>query len=162
VKILKGGIVAAILSVLTLGLLSASALALPITTPWTGTGGIELQGGLGGSLCIITVDGFTDGNSIDDASFAGCRGAAGTPTGLFPWPVTWDAALTGGSVDIAAQVTILGVTCLYTGSVPFTYSGGATSGTITLNGTVNRISGGFPCPSSATLRTLSPGITITA
>lgn len=125
-KLIKGGLVAAVLALFALTFASSSALADPIGGPWTGSGSINLDGGLGGSDCAaFSVAGATDGNSIDTATFASCRGAAGTPTALTSWAVSWNARNTGGTIDVRALANVSGLAqCLYSGTVSFTYSAG--------------------------------------
>jgi hypothetical protein len=123
-KLIKGGLLLAALSVVALTF-SSSAMADPIGGAWrsVGNGNIHLDGGLGGSDCTaFAVAGARNGNQITTATFGGCSGAAGTPTALLPWNVTWNAGNTGGTIAVSALANVFGLaSCLYTGSVAFTY-----------------------------------------
>lgn len=145
-KLIKSGLVAAVLALVAVAFTSSSALADPIGRAWTGSGSIFLDGGLGGSRCNIGVSGRTNGNSIDAVSFTNCSGAAGTPRPLVPWAVTWNGTNTGGTINVAALATIFGTSCLYQGAVNFTYA----PRTITIvRTTIRKFSGpAFPCPAT--------------
>lgn len=147
-RLIKGGVVAAMFAAATLMFSASSALADPVGEPYLAEGTIELDGGLGGSVCSAsTIEGYTDGNSVDDLVFAGCSGAAGTPVANnLPWAVSWNG--NSGTVNVDATARVLGiVTCRYQGPVTVTYAAGP-PGTLTLSGRVPLVSGVFPCPST--------------
>jgi hypothetical protein len=146
----QGGLVAAILSLLVLTFGSQSALADPIGGPWIGDGHMIFEDGLGGTECDVTMEGFTDGNSMNAVSFFNCVGALGTPIALPTWNVTWNAFDTGGTITMAFLVNLVGIArCLYVGTVPFAYSFGAFH---ILPGSVAKVSGPmFPCPATKTV-----------
>lgn len=123
-KLVKGGLLIAALSLLALSMVSPSALADPIGRPWTAQGSIRMDWGLGGAVCSAwTVAGGRNGNTITRSVFAGCTGALGTPTALVPWIIPWNAGNSGGTIVVALLANYLGLaSCLYSGPVTFTYA----------------------------------------
>jgi hypothetical protein len=143
-KLLGCGLVAALLSSLALGLGATSALADPIAAPWTATGWMQLDEGLGVTRCTVNLGGAANGNSITSIVFSACTGVLGTPVGLMPaWPVTWNGTNTGGTIAVAKSFLMFGsIFCLGSGSIPFTYS----AGTFTIRSAVMAVVGGPICP----------------
>jgi hypothetical protein len=148
-KLVKGGLVAAVLSLLAMAFTASSAFATnpPIRGAFSATGSIALDGNLGGTSCSVDASG-TD-LTISSIDFYDCSGVAGEPTALPSWTIRWNSDLVSGTITVAALSVVLGSSCLYAGAVPFRYS----AGTLTL-ATVTRlpkISGGIICPSSVSV-----------
>jgi hypothetical protein len=153
-KLITRGLVAASLLLAAMASSSSIALADPIGGPWTGSGSITLDGGLGGSTCTaLSVAGARNGNSITSATFGGCTGVGGTPTALVPWSITWNGTNNGGTILLTDRKRIFGITlCLYQGGVSFTYDG--STKTVIAVETIPLIRGTFPCPSELTVRAI--------
>ena len=142
-KLVKGGLLAAIVSIMLAGLGAQSALADPIGGPWAASGEIFLDNGMGGTECAFSMEGFTDGDQVDDIAFSGCVGTLLTIDALPSWTIDWDPTGTRGTLEMEfLGDMIMIVSCLYRGSVPVEYSGGRLIGT---GGVTYRTSGGFPC-----------------
>lgn len=123
-KSIKRGLLLAALSLAALTLGSSGAVADPIGRPFTGSGSIQFDGGLGGTDCwALTIEG-SDGTAITAVTFAGCTGYLGPATGLVPMAIQWNARNTGGQLAVAYLMNVSGLAwCLYSGSLQFTYNG---------------------------------------
>jgi len=145
-KLLKGGLIAAVLSLLAVAFASSSAFATnpPIRGAFSATGSIALDGGLGGTACSIDASGVD--LTISSIDFYDCDGIAGEPTALPSWTISWNSDLVSGVINVRALSVVLGSSCLYAGAVPFTYN----AGTLLLRTTTRlpKVSGGILCPSS--------------
>lgn len=141
-KLIKGGLLAALVAFCALAFTTASASANLVPARWTGSGWIFLNGGLGGTRCNVALRGTS--TAVTGASFSGCSGIAGQPTPLLSWAID----LASRTITVAALSVVLGGSCLYVGRVAFTEA--LTPGlVITLGPTsVNRNTGGIQCPSS--------------
>lgn len=141
-KLIKGGLLAALVALCAFAFTTASASANLIPARWSGTGWIFLDGGLGGSRCDVALRGTA--TAVSTAAFSRCVGQAGQPTGLMSWAID----LTAGTITVAALSVVLGSSCLYSGAVAFSMA--LTPGLVITLGatTVTKRSGGILCPGS--------------
>jgi hypothetical protein len=129
---IKRILVLASASLLGLALSSSAALADPIGGPWVATGTLVENYYLSGSNCSLGMAGDVDGNSATIVTQTRCNSPIGTPSPQAPWAIAWNASDTGGTMAYAVWRTFPGARCLYTATVPFTYS----LGTLSFSGTV--------------------------
>lgn len=153
---IRRGLLLAALSVVALTLGASSAVAGPISGPFTGSGSIRLDGGLGSSDCSSFTFSGTAGGTDDYLTvvrFASCTGALGTPTALastrLPWAIAWNSRITGGSTTTTILLNASGLaTCLYSGRANFTYNGSTRVMTLNQPGVplLSQLSGLPICP----------------
>lgn len=143
-KLIKGGLLAALVALCAFAFTAASASANLLPARWSTTSGswIFLDGGLGGTRCDVAARGVL--GSVSAITFSNCRGIAGTPTAL----LTWTIDLTTKTIAVRALSVVLFSSCLYTGRVAFTET--LTPALVVTLGasTVPLTSGGSVCPSS--------------
>lgn len=125
---------------------TATASAGPIGGPFSGSGTVQIDDGLGGSQCDVDVDAITNDNAINSVSFFNCRGVAGIPQadGL-PWAISWSGST--GTFNLGLSITVLGARCRYVktaASIVYTWP----PHKLRVSETLTRIAGGFPCPTS--------------
>jgi hypothetical protein len=146
-KIIKRGVLTAALSIVALTFASSAAVADPIGRPWSATGDVSFDFGLGGTTCGWSVRGARDGATIDVSTVAGCVGGIFSPTSLGSWPVTWNPTNTGGTIAVALLGTHIITGCLYAGTLNFTYSPTTFEIAYSLIDLVQTLNRGLPCPS---------------
>ncbi|ADB51811.1 hypothetical protein [Conexibacter woesei] len=137
-----------LLTAAALAAATATASAGPIGGPYAGTGRATFVGALGATTCNASIQGFTDDNSVDLASFTACTGVGSlaAATGL-SWPITWSGST--GTMPSQIYLTFFGTPCLYSGTLTVVHT--TTPSALTASGAVTR-TGPPICPATLNAR----------